>query len=329
MLIGAGVLALVLAIVAVAVNLVGTNSEAGGGTPGGTTANGGASTSGATAATASDAVSGFLGALVQQDAQKALSYAADPNLDTALMTPKVLAASAKLAPLGNVSVPAVTDQNATSVAATYTLGSTPVSATYDVVKVGDDWKIGQIAAQADVSVVMDSSIPMLVNGVRVRSGSLTLLPGAYRFTTGQRNYDYGRHPDLLVQAPSDAPDASRLRPGISSKGRDSALRAVRASWSTCLKSNDPKPSGCPNRWTNGKYAFKKGSVDWTRKGADPVKKPQSQVGFGSVTYRVKVDLALKGRCTYKGQTGSCSGSLIGTALARVAVSATKVKVTWL
>jgi len=69
-------------------------------------------------------------------------------------------------------------------------------------------------------------------------------------------------------------------------------------------------------------------VKWTRKGSDPVKKPSADVEPTALTYHVKVDLALKGRCTVGGRPGTCSGSLTGTAFARVAVKGSKVELKW-
>jgi hypothetical protein len=329
-LIGAGALALILAVVAIAVNLRGDDETAGGGGSTGGTGGASASASSAPAAIASDAVSGFLQALVEKDPQKALSYAADPNVDAQLMTPAVLATSAKLAPIGNVQVPAVTDQDATTVAATYTLGSTPVTASYDVVKMGDDWKLSQVAAPVDVTVAQDPAVPMLVNGVRVKSGSLTLLPGAYRFTSGQRNHDYGRHPDVLVQMPSDTPDATQLAPQINSKGRASALKAVKKSWSSCLDKHAQKPKSCPNQFRYKDFNFKDSTVRWSRKGSDPFKKNKpTYADTTTLQYYVKRDLALKGTCTSSGRTGSCTGTLKGTVQVEARFSGDKIKVEWL
>ena len=65
MLIGAGALALILAVVAVAVNLGGRDDTAGGGGTGGT--GGGGASSAPAAASASDAVNGYLQAVAKGD----------------------------------------------------------------------------------------------------------------------------------------------------------------------------------------------------------------------------------------------------------------------
>ena len=325
-LIGAGALALILAVVAVAVNLGGRDDTAGSGT-GGT---GGGGTSGApAAASASDAVNGYLQAVAKGDVQTAVSYAVDPSsVSTTYMTPQVLVASAKLAPMTAISV-APSDPDATTVPATYRLGSTAVSTSFDVMKDSDDaWKLVSVASDLDLSAVQDESIPMLMNGTKVETGSFSVLPGAYRFTTGQKNFDYGSRSTLLVRHPTDFPDISRIAPQVSSSGRKAALSALRKSWKKCLQADDAKPGGCPNRWNNSSYKFKNGTVEWTRKGKDPVKNPQATTFSTHTRYSVKIDLALKGTCTSGGSTGTCTGSFNGTALARADYSANKVKVSW-
>ena len=117
---------------------------------------------------------------------------------------------------------------------------------------------------------------MLMNGTKVKPGSFSVLPGAYRFTTGQKNFDYGSRSTLVVRYPTDFPDISRISPQVSSSGRKAALSALRKSWKQVPEVGRRRSrSGCPNRWNNSTYKFKNGTVKWTRKGKDPVKKPKS------------------------------------------------------
>jgi hypothetical protein len=171
---------------------------------------------------------------------------------------------------------------------------------------------------------------MLVNGVKVKTGALTLLPGAYRFTTGQRNHDYGSHPDVLVQTPTDSPDASRLVPRISTKGQASALSAVKKSWNSCLDKHAQKPKGCPNQFKYKDFNFKDSTVRWSRKGSDPFKKIKPEYAdTTTIQYYVKRDLALKGTCTASGRTGTCTGTLKGNVQVEARFSGDKIKVGWL
>jgi hypothetical protein len=326
-LIGAGALALILAVVAVAVNLGGRDDTAGGGTTSGGTANAPA------AATASDAVTGYLQAVARGDAQAAVAYAVDPStVTTTSMTPEVLAASAKRAPMTHIQVPAVSDPDAATVPASYKLGSTEVSTSIEVMKTsGDAWKLLTVATELDLTAVQDDALPLLINGTTVKPGPFSVLPGSYRFTTGQRNFDYGSHPDLVVRYPSDFPDISRLQPRISSKGQSSALSAVKKSWSSCLDKHAQKPKGCPNQFRYQDFNFKDSTVRWTRKGSDPFKKIKpSYLDATTVQYLVERDLALRGTCTSQGRTGTCTGTLKGgNVQVEARLSGSNIKVEWL
>ena len=326
-LIGAGALALLLAVVAVVVNLGGQSEGAGGGTTGS-----GGTSSAPAAASASDAVNGYLQAVAKGDAKTAVSYAADPStVSTTYMTPEILAASAKAAPLTDIQVGA-SDPNATTVPVSYKLGSTAVDTSLDVLKTSDDqWKLATVASDLDLTVSQDAAIPMLMNGTKVKPGVFSVLPGSYRFTTGLRNFDYGSRPDLLVQYPGDFPDITRVAPRISSKGQKSALAAVKRSWNDCLDKHAQKPKGCPNRFVYKDFNFRDSTVRWTRKGSDPFKKIKPEyVDATTVQYLVKRDLALKGTCTSSGRTGTCTGTLKGgNVQVEARLSGTKIKVDWL
>jgi hypothetical protein len=282
----------------------------------------------APAAKASDAVAGFLQAVAGGDVAAASAYAATPVPDRALLTPAVLAASKKQAPLTAVDVPEVADASASSVPARYKIGSTAVTATYRVIKVGDAWKLRSIAAPVAVGSIRSSDVPMIVNGVKTSRSTLYLLPGAYTFTSGTPNFDYGKRSTLVVTDPADVPNVYALSPGVSSKGRSAAIAAAKKSWSSCLKSDGPKPGNCPNRWTNSSFTFKSGTVTWTRKGSDPFKKPTVISAGKHVGVRVKVDLGIRGTCSSGGRTGTCTGSLKGTAGADVTVKAGSTSVRW-
>ena len=252
MLIGAGALALLLAVVAVVVNLGDQSQGAGGGTTGG-----GGTSSAPAAASASDAVNGYLQAVAKGDAKTAVSYAADPStVSTTYMTPQILAASAKLAPLTDIQVGA-SDPDATTVPVSYKLGATAVDTSFDVLKTSDEaWKIITVATDLDLTAVQEDSVPMLMNGTKIKPGVFSVLPGVYRFTTGQRNFDYGKSPDLVVRYPADFPDISRVAPRISSKGQSSALSAVKKSWNSCLDKHAQNPKVCPNQFSYKDFNFK-------------------------------------------------------------------------
>jgi hypothetical protein len=72
----------------------------------------------------------------------------------------------RIAELTEIHVPVVDDQNAKSVSATYTLGNSAVSESFDVVKVGDSWKLSRAVKDLDIGFIMDEAVPVRSTGGR-------------------------------------------------------------------------------------------------------------------------------------------------------------------
>ena len=139
------------------------------------------------------------------------------------MTDKVLAESLKRAPITDIDVPVVEDQQATTVPTTYRLGKTAVSTSYDVEKVSGAWKLAAVSKTLDLGLVRSPSIPMLINGVPVNSDFVDLLPGSYAFTTASPNLTYGSRNVVVIKDPKDYAnvlDSAPLaqRPGPQERG---------------------------------------------------------------------------------------------------------------
>ena len=100
----------------------------------------------------SDAVASYLRALGAGDATTVLSLAATQPTDSTFLTNAVLAKSTA-GKIANVDVPEVTDVNATSVNATYSLGGKVVSTAFPVTKVNGEFRLSQIAAEVDLSTL--------------------------------------------------------------------------------------------------------------------------------------------------------------------------------
>ena len=133
--IGAAALAVILVAVAV---IVATRDKPSADPQGGQNPGGQQSVAPQNTPRPSDAVSAYLQALAAGDATAALSYSADPAPTGPLLTNEVLAESRNRMELTGIDVPVVDDQNVKSVSATYTLGSSVVNESFDVVKVSGD-----------------------------------------------------------------------------------------------------------------------------------------------------------------------------------------------
>jgi hypothetical protein len=331
--VGAAALAVILiAVIAVVVATSGrpaTNPQGGQGTAGQQTkpSQGG----GAPQATSrpSDAVAAYLQAVAAGDATTALSYAADPAPTGPLLTNKVLAAALKRAPLTGIDVPVNEDQKAKSVSASYTLGSSDVSESFDVVKVGDMWKIGRAVKDLDISFIMNGSVPVKINGVKVTDESVAVLPGSYAFTSGLPYVSYGSKDVVLVKSPYAEADTYQVQSQLTKSGKRAAISATKKSFKKCLQRHSLDPSNCPQQKFKSKYNYKKSTITWRRAGSDPFRKPTVSFSGTQARIEIPIDLKLSGSCTYKGRSGNCSGSLTGKSVAVVKVTSKPLKVKWL
>jgi hypothetical protein len=254
----------------------------------------------------SDAVAGYLQALAAGDAVAALSYAADPAPTGPLLTNEVLVESGERAALTEIQVPAVDDQNATSVSATYTLGDSAVSESFDVVKVSDTWKLSRAVKDLDINFIVGGPVPVKINGVTVDQDSVAVLPGSYSFTTGLPYVGYGSKNVVLVKSPYVEADT----------------------YNRCLDINSLKPKNCPIKF-DSKYSYKKSTINWQQVGGNPFRK--AKVTLDGTQARVEIPLKLKltASCSSQGRAGNCSGTLSGKAVAFVKVTSKPLEVKWL
>jgi hypothetical protein len=328
--IGAAALTVILiAVIAVVLATRGTpstNPQGGQGT-GGMQGNPSQSNAPQKAARPSDAVAAYLHALADGDATAALSYAADPPPTGQLLTNEVLAESSKGAPLTAIDVPVVDDQNAKSVSARYTLGSSAVSESFDVVKVADSWKISRAVKDLDISFV-DGSVPVKINGVKVTGESVAVLPGSYAFTTGLPYVGYGSKNVVLVKSPYVEADTSMIQSRLTSSGKKAAISATKKSYNKCLREHSLTPENCPQKF-HSKYKYKKSSITWQQAGNDSFRKPAVTYSGTQARIQIPINLKVSGSCTYQGRSGNCSGTLTGTAIAVLNVTDKRLKVKWM
>ena len=275
----------------------------------------------------SDAVMGYLQALSAGDAVGALSFAADPAPTGPLLTDEVLARSGEDAELTDIKVPMVEDQNATSVSATYTLGKSSVSESFDVVKVADTWKLSRVVKDLDISFIVGGSVPVKINGVDVDQDSVAVLPGSYTFTTGLPYISYGSNV-VLVKSPYVEADTYRIQSQLTKSGEKAVVSATRKSYNKCLDANSLSPKNCPMNFKS-KYTYSKSTITWRQVEGDPFRKAKVSLGGTQARVEIPLNLRLSGSCTYRGRSGNCSGELTGKSVAVVKVTTNRLEVKWL
>lgn len=194
----------------------------------------------------SDAVRGYLEALAGNDADRAVSYLKDPPADRTFLTRAMLEASSKQAAISGIDVPEVTDKYIYRVPARYTIGDQAVTEDYSVSEAGGTYKLSRAVTEFDLSYQRDETLPMLINGVPVRTDKVSLFPGTYAFTTDSKWVTYGDTAEITLTGPSDY-DSPRLTPTLNSAGKAAFVRATKAALDTCLQQRKLAPPDCPNR----------------------------------------------------------------------------------
>ena len=328
--IGAAALAVIL--MAVLAVIVATRSGPAA-NPGGTTSTQGQTnpsqnTAPRQASRPSDAVAGYLQALAAGDAVAALSFAADPAPTGPLLTNEVLVESGDRAALSEIQVPIVEDQNATSVSATYTLGRSAVSESFDVVKVADTWKLTRAVKDLDLTFIVGGSVPVKINGVAVEQESVAVLPGSYTFTTGLPYVGYGSKNVVLVKSPYVEADTYRIQSQLTKAGKKAVISATKKSYNTCLDAHSLSPKNCPMNFET-KYSWKKSTITWRQAGNDPFEKAKVTLSGTQARIEIPLNLRLTGSCSYQGRSSTCSGDLTGMSAAVVKVTTKPLTVKWL
>ena len=179
------------------------------------------------AAKASDAVVGYLEALAAGQRVGGLGLCGRPGRGRPVAHRPGVRPVPQASPLTGIEVPPVDDEQATTVTAAYTLGKTAVNTVFDVVKVADDWKLVEVVKRVDVGLSRAKSVPMVVNGVKVRGNNVNVLPGSYAFSTGLSTLSYGAKNVILVKGPTDYVDTYSLRVQMTRRGRRPRRRRPR------------------------------------------------------------------------------------------------------
>jgi hypothetical protein len=198
-----------------------------------------------------------------------------------------------------------------------------------VTQVGGEWKLTAVHKTLDLGLVRSPSIPLLINGVKVTSDFVDVLPGTYTFSTESPLLTLGSKAVIEVKHPNDYANVLDLRVGLSSAGRKTVVNVTRKSYRTCLKSKVTRPRNCPFAWTSPGQRYRQNSVRWRQLGADPFTKPNVAVIERSVRVGIPLRVRISGPCTFSGVSGTCSGNVTGRGVASIRLDKAPLKVVWL
>jgi hypothetical protein len=225
----------------------------------------------ATAEKPADVARGYLQALADADAAKALSYTSSVPVERSLLTDAVLADSRQRAPLTDVSVSATPGYD-DAVDVHYRLGDQPVDDHYTLTRVSRQWKLDKVSEPVNFMPIIDARIPVLVNGTLVDTQATEAFPVSYRLTTGLPSVDWGENSTSSVTL-SQGGTPLELEPRVTEAGKRAFLSGARKAIATCTGKRDLAPDGCPFgfRQPSSGPKIPNSTVRWKVKG-DPLSK---------------------------------------------------------
>ena len=226
------VVLLIILIVGIAV-VIGSIIASAGGRGGGDGGDEGAGT------TPSAAVTAYLTALADGDAETALGLLSQEADDDTLLTDEVLAASNALAPITAIEVVDETPGDGSGdVTVSYLLGDTPVLADYGVVDYDDDgvWEV--TGGLGYLSLSKFDGLGLTVNGVALdgAAAELEVFPGSYQLATSLPNFTLAGETTVVVTDPFTSADTSAIEPVLTDEAVQQFRALVRAAVDGCLAS---------------------------------------------------------------------------------------------
>lgn len=182
-------------------------------------------------------VEGYLAAVADGDAQRALSYIGEAPAPGPLLTDEALAVSNELAPITGITVGDIDlDEMNGRVPVTYTRGEEAVSVVYDVFDYDRDgeWEITGGTGAFEVSRF--NGLGLTINDQPIDSDTIDVFPGTYVFATDLENFEITGSTTVTVTEPFEYPSLSDLEPALSETGLTLFRQVVRSAVDQCVAS---------------------------------------------------------------------------------------------
>jgi hypothetical protein len=275
---------------------------------------------------AADAVRGYLQAVAAGNARAALTYAAQPPLQSDLLTDAVLAESKRRAPITAIDVPDVDDQTASAVTANYKIGSTRVSHTYQMVRTGgDQWKLATVTAVVEIDY--QPAVGMKINGAKLTGALPELLPGSYAITTSSKYVKVGSA-SFVVKGASTAIERHATPASLTKAGKKLAISAAKKDLNRCLSTRAIAPKNCPFGVRSNGFKNNKSTIRWTVVGKDPFAKAKPKLlETNVIVSSISIRLRFSSSCSSNGVPYVCHADINNSAWATVPLAHPK-KVRW-
>ncbi len=194
------------------------------------------------------AVKGYLEALQSGDVEKAMGYGPAGGGSSVLLNSETYKQSLAASPITNIVVQPA-EATASTIHASYQLGTQAVVADYKVVKNDDgNWRLSASTTTVRLEAKRGVNVPLLMNGTAVgQVVEIELLPGTYTFTTGLPYLQYQTTTKITVNDLSYNKPIAELPLDVTQEGKDALNRATLTSLRNCMSIQQLAPSNCPIR----------------------------------------------------------------------------------
>jgi hypothetical protein len=182
-------------------------------------------------------VTDYLTAVSEGDAETALSLISDEPEDDTLLTDDVLAASAELGAITDITIlNEVTDNGSSIVTTSYSIGGSSVDTEFSVLDYDDDgvWEIN--GGLAYLPLGQFDGLDVTVNGQPAEGDDLQVFPGTYELATPLPNFTIAGTPTVVVTDPYSTADFSDTTAELSEAGLAQFRSLVRAAVDACVAS---------------------------------------------------------------------------------------------
>ena len=270
----------------------------------------------AVAKTPAAAVEGYLNALAQADAAGALAFSAQQPDDELFLTDAVLRDLVAEHPLTDIAVTAsATKQAPVVVAATYTLGSTPVQAQFTVTKVGQNWRLAGGFIKLDVASLVAFGVPLTLNGIDFQlRETLELFPGVYTLASASPMLSLD-NASFTIDYPESNPVFDQMKFALSSDGVSKIREAAQVKLDWCLGQLSLQPEGCGFGFAGANEGeVDETTISWTLEdSSEPLSKlkpaldgPSKTVAIGFASVQVRLSALSNDRMLHYNDESSFS-----------------------
>jgi hypothetical protein len=212
-------------------------------TPFATTAGGTMGAAAPASATGAAAVKGYLKAVAGGHAASAIAYGATRPIDQSLLTDEMLAANRAVAPITDIKATEGTGDDHQTVQATYKLGGTRVSTTFEVTRANGTWVLDAIAAPLPLDLSSTAGTELRINGRKLANLTAAVFPGRYTITAsnGWFTVSGGR---VQVENGAGSGTVRKAKLTLTASGISAIRKAAQAKLNWCLRTNSLTPADC-------------------------------------------------------------------------------------